>query len=132
MSDTNQAGETHTTSDGHEHLAHPVSVKFMVAILLVLLVLTGVTYAVSYVDLGQTGNLFLAMAVATVKGLLVALFFMHLRWDKPFNGLIIVTSFVALGLFIFFTKLDTAEYMHEIAPMLENPAQQIQFERAAE
>ncbi len=132
MSDANHSGETHMTSDGHEHLAHPVSVKFMVAILFALLVLTGITYAVSYIDLGQAGNLFLAMAVATVKAALVALFFMHLRWDKPFNGLILVTSFAALALFIFFTKLDTAEYMHEITPMLENPAQQNQFERPAE
>lgn len=117
-------------TDAHAHddsLAHPVPVKFLVGILVALLFLTWVTVAVSYIDLGNA-NLFVAMFVASIKASLVSLFFMHLFWDKPFNGLILVASFVFLGLFIAFAMLDTGEYQHEIVPMENDPAQTIQFD----
>ena len=50
------------------------------------------------------------MGVATVKGTLVALYFMHLRWDRPFNSIIFVGSLLFLGIFLGFALLDTAEY----------------------
>ena len=112
----------------HAHsLAHPVSVKFMTGILVALLFLTVITVAVSRVDLGNA-NLFVAMFVASIKASLVALFFMHLFWDKPFNGLILVGSFLFLGIFIGFALLDTKEYQTKLTPMLEEPAQMQQFD----
>ncbi len=39
----------------------------------------------------------MALAIATVKAALVALFFMHLRWDKPVNAIIAVAGFLFLG-----------------------------------
>jgi cytochrome c oxidase subunit 4 len=45
-----------------------------------LMVLTVVTAAVSFVDLGQW-SLPVALAIASGKALLVALFFMHLRYE---------------------------------------------------
>ncbi len=110
-----------------EHLAHPVAVKFMAGILGALMLLTIITVAVSEVDLGNA-NLFIAMIVASMKAALVALFFMHLRWDKPFNGLILVGSFLFLGIFIGFALLDTKEYHHELTPMLDTPSQKVQFD----
>ena len=109
-----------------ENLAHPVSVKFMVGILGALLILTIITVAVSYVHLG-TANLFVAMLVASMKASLVALFFMHLFWDKPFNGLILVSSFLFLGVFIGLALLDTKEYHGDLTPMYDDPTQQQQF-----
>ncbi len=41
---------------------------------------------VSYYDFGKA-NIFIAMLIATMKGSLVAAFFMHLRHDKLFNTL---------------------------------------------
>jgi cytochrome c oxidase subunit 4 len=55
-----------------------VSVKTYALILAVLLVLTLVTAAVSYVDLGVF-NLLVAVAIAVLKGFLVVLFFMHVK-----------------------------------------------------
>lgn len=52
-----------------------------IAVWAALLVLTGATVAVSYVDLGL-GNVAAAMAIASAKAALVALFFMHLRSEN--------------------------------------------------
>lgn len=62
----------------------------------VLLALTAVTVAVSRIHLGFAGNLALAAVVATIKGLLVAMYFMHLKFEK--KHLIIA---VAIPLFFF-------------------------------
>jgi len=110
-----------TDEHGHEHLGHPLSVRFLVGILMALLFLTVVTVGVSYIEMGRTVALLVALLVAVVKASLVALFFMHLRWDKPFNSVILVASMAFLILFIAFAKLDTGEYMHEITPMTEAP-----------
>lgn len=48
----------------------------------VLLALTVVTVVISRIHLGFAGNMALAVAVATVKGLLVAMYFMHLKFEK--------------------------------------------------
>lgn len=46
-----------------------------------LIVLTGVTVLVSYVHLGMM-NVVVALLIASVKASLVALFFMHLRYEN--------------------------------------------------
>lgn len=46
-----------------------------------LIVLTVITVAVSYVNLGMM-NVVVALLIASVKASLVALFFMHLRYDS--------------------------------------------------
>lgn len=56
-----------------------VSKKTYVTIWLALMVLTVVTAAVSWLDLGAWSG-FVAIAIASTKALLVALFFMHLRY----------------------------------------------------
>jgi cytochrome c oxidase subunit 4 len=58
-----------------------VSRKIYVLVWLALIVLTGVTAAVSFVNLG-TWSAPVAMGIASVKVLLVALFFMHLRYTQ--------------------------------------------------
>jgi len=134
-SDPAHADSGHAHDHGHAHAhdhghgahggdvhAHPVPAKILVGILMMLFLLTFITVAVSYVDLGKA-NLFVAMAVASVKAAIVALFFMHLFWDKPFNGLIIVSAFFFLGIFIGLALLDTKEYQHELIPMFEKEGQ---------
>lgn len=71
-----------------------------------LLILTAVTVGVSYFNFG-TWNLIVAMAVATVKASLVALFFMHLKYDEKFNGVILLGSLAFLGIFFVLTLADT-------------------------
>lgn len=99
---------------GHgDHHPHVVPTKFLAGILGALLVLTVVTYLAAQVDLGAA-NVPIAIAIATVKASLVALFFMHLRWDRPFNGLILLISLGGLALFLSLALLDTAQYQDQI------------------
>ncbi|MFO0624235.1 MAG: cytochrome C oxidase subunit IV family protein [Polyangiales bacterium] len=90
--------------DGAVH-AHVSPVIFLIGIFAALIFLTVVTVAVSYVDLGSA-NTFVAVAVATLKAGLVAAFFMHLRYDHPFNAIIFVLSFVFLGILMVFSLED--------------------------
>ena len=61
----------------------------------VLAVLTVVTVGVSYIDLGGSGNIAVALAIALVKAGLVAMFFMHLKGEVSsiFRTLILTALF---------------------------------------
>ena len=52
----------------------------------------------------------IAMAIALVKAAFVGLYFMHLRWDAPLNGFILVASLLFVTLFIVITLMDTGQY----------------------
>ncbi|MEQ1884094.1 MAG: cytochrome C oxidase subunit IV family protein [Bryobacteraceae bacterium] len=88
----------HTTDFKKESRAHLLT-------LLTLLFLTIVTVGASYIDFGS-GNIVIALAIATLKASVVALFFMHLLHDKPVNSVIAVSGFLFLGLFLTFVLLD--------------------------
>jgi len=69
-------------------------VRLYLGVFAALLVLTGVTVAVAFVDLGHGFNIALALVIATLKASLVGLFFMHLKWErKSVYGLIFLTFF---------------------------------------
>ena len=61
-----------------------------------LLVLTLVTVGVSYLDLPEFETVIVALIIATTKASLVAMFFMHLKGEKP-----MVTWPLALTAFLF-------------------------------
>ena len=92
---------THT-----EHAENPKTeaVKY-VATLFVLLILTAITVGASYINFGS-GNVVIALAIATVKATIVGLIFMHLLHDKPVNAVIAVAGFVFLGIFLMFDFID--------------------------
>ncbi len=94
----------HAHDDGRVH-AHVSPAWFMWGIFGMLIFLTVLTVAASYVDFGSA-NTVIAVLIATVKASLVALFFMHLRYDKPFNGFVFVMAFVFLGVFLMLTMDD--------------------------
>lgn len=58
-------------------------VKIYVGVFLALMTLTILTVAVSYFHLPVLPAVLIALAIATVKGSLVAGFFMHLVQEKP-------------------------------------------------
>jgi cytochrome c oxidase subunit IV len=70
-----------------------------------LLLLTVITVAAAGFNFGS-GNVVIALGIATIKATLVALFFMHLRQDKPINAVIAVSGFLFLGLFLMFCLSD--------------------------
>jgi caa(3)-type oxidase subunit IV len=96
--------EAHTDKQKHHH-HHILPTKVAFGIGSALLFLTGVTVWIAGVDLGRL-NFVVAMAVATVKALLVALFFMNLYYDRKENGVIFGTSFVFLAIFFILTSMD--------------------------
>ena len=109
----------HTNNRDHHPHVLPLSVYFGVGG--ALFVLTGVTVAVSYVDLGATLNLIVALLVATVKGSLVALFFMHLLYDNKLYAFGFCVSLIMLTVFIVITMFDTLRrdgiYEHRAPPI---------------
>lgn len=94
-------------------VGHIVPPKILIGTTLALLVLTVITVAVRYIDLGEA-NIWIALGIAVLKATLVALFFMHLWWDRPFNSIIFVGSIFFVGLMIGFTLTDTDAYQPEI------------------
>lgn len=101
----------HAHDDGAIHV-HIVPMSLLTGIFIVLMVLTVLTYAVTKIDLGYQMNLLVAIAIAVVKGALVCLYFMHLRWDNPFNSLSLIGALLFVGLFIVIASLDSGQYHH--------------------
>lgn len=115
--------------DGHDHeegLGHPVPMRILLGTWGALVALTVITVAATYVDLGEL-NIFIALGIAVVKTTFVALFFMHLRWDKPFHSIVFVSAALFVMLFISLALLDTTQYAGEkipgYAPEIEAAAQ---------
>ncbi|RLS47048.1 MAG: hypothetical protein DWH86_01535 [Planctomycetota bacterium] len=99
----------------HPEVGHVVPVKYLVGAGVALLFLTVITVAVRYIDLGEA-NLMLALAIAVVKATIVALIFMHLRWDRPFNLLVLIGSIVFVGIMLAFSAMD----VHQNSPTIFN------------
>ncbi|MCP3902748.1 MAG: caa(3)-type oxidase subunit IV [Planctomycetes bacterium] len=112
MSD--QSPSTH--DDSHDHgVGHIVPVRILVATGFGLLVLTWITVFVAGIDLGEA-NIYVALGIAVLKATLVALFFMHLRWDRPFNAIVFVSAVGFVALFLALAMTDSAEYQADIHP----------------
>lgn len=106
----------HHDTTGNDHgRPHVVSVRLLAAVLLALLALTWATVAATWFDMG-TLNLWAALAIAVVKATLVALYFMHLRWERPINTIFFIASILFIALFIGLALMDTQTYQHELIP----------------
>lgn len=92
-------------NEAHEAHHHIVPIPVYAAIFAALLVLTGVTIAVAYVDLGPF-NIYVALAIATFKASLVVLYFMHVKYSSKLVQLAAVTGFLWLGIMLSFTFAD--------------------------
>ena len=90
-------------------LEHPVPVRGYLAVFATLLVLTVVTVGVASLNLSEGTTVLVAVSIATIKATLVAMFFMHLKGEKPMVfwplGLTAVL-FVALFAFLLWTEGD--------------------------
>jgi cytochrome c oxidase subunit 4 len=73
---------------------------------IVLLILTVLTWGVSYINLGM-GNVTVALLIASLKAALVALFFMHLRYENRLVWAFAIVPLLFLALIIFGTLADT-------------------------
>ena len=85
-------------------MAHS-GVRLYVAVFAALLVLTVLTVAVSYVDLGPA-SVVMALTIACTKALLVLLYFMHLRDSPGLVWLVALGGFFWLSILIVLTMSD--------------------------
>lgn len=95
------------------HVGHVVPLPVLFAVWAVLMVLTVVTVAVTHFDLGAF-NLWIALAIAAVKASFVLLYFMHLRYDHPFNAVVFITALLFVALFVGLALMDSLEYQPQI------------------
>jgi cytochrome c oxidase subunit 4 len=110
---------TESATHAGQHHGGP---KIYTANLFALMFLTVVTVAAASCNFGSA-NVVIALAIATVKATLVALFFMHLVWDKPVNAIIAIAGFLFLGIFLMFDFLDVTSrvnFLPRNMPNMEN------------
>ena len=46
----------------------------------------------------------------------MGLYYMHLRWDRPFNAVVLITSLALVVLFIMFALIDSNAYQPDLIP----------------
>ncbi len=89
--------------------------RVLAAVFAGLVVLTAATVAVAGVDLGNL-NLYIALAIAGTKATLVVLYFMHLRYDRPFYLVVFLGCLAFVVLFISLALTDAGAYARSLHP----------------
>lgn len=108
-SESNPHGEQH---HGHP-IIPPITLTTVLGILLFFTVLTvGLAQFEVWVQnyfhivLPHWVNIAIAMSIATVKAVMVMAIFMQLKYDNRMNTVVMLFTFFAVGLFLFFSGLD--------------------------
>lgn len=89
-----------------QHGHHITPKKTLFFVFGALIVLTIVTALTAQIDLGVL-NVPLAIAIASSKAALVAMFFMALKYDNPVNTLVFSLGVIFVAVFLIFTLFDT-------------------------
>jgi cytochrome c oxidase subunit 4 len=104
--------------EGHgHHASHVIVGPFTLrSVLAILLFFTLLTVGLAQLETAIMGwfdiqlpwwvNVAVAMSIAVVKSLLVMGYFMQLKYDNPINTVLMLFTFGALAIFLFFTGLD--------------------------
>ena len=93
----------------HDH-HHVVPLKIYYGIFGILMVLTGVTVGVAYMDLGRW-NTVVALAIACFKAMIVVLYFMHVKYS---TRLIKLTVIAGLYWMVILFGLTLGDYLTRI------------------
>ncbi|HEY7211136.1 MAG TPA: cytochrome C oxidase subunit IV family protein [Bryobacteraceae bacterium] len=88
-----------------------------------LIILTGLTSAASYVDVGEW-NIVVALLIAVTKASLVVWIFMGVRYVTTLTRLFVVAGMVWLFIMILLTASDygTRSWTYQAKPWANNPA----------
>lgn len=88
------------SGDGHLENGHALPFALYIKVFVALVVLTIITVGVSRIDFGAM-NIVVAMVVASIKALIVALFFMHLKYEDKvtwtFAAFPLILLFILIG-----------------------------------
>ncbi|MGA2031377.1 MAG: cytochrome C oxidase subunit IV family protein [Thermoguttaceae bacterium] len=99
----------------HPGVGHIVPQRTLGAVFAALVLLTILTVAATKVDMGSL-NLYVALGIAATKAALVVLYFMHLRYDRPFNAIVLAACLVFVALFIGAVLKDARAYRPSLIP----------------
>ena len=83
-----------------------ISIRGYFAVFTALLALTALTTGVAFIDLGGIGNVAVALTIAVIKAVLVALYFMHLRYSSRLTRVFAAAGIFWLGIMIALTLSD--------------------------
>ncbi len=83
------------------------SVRTFVTIWILLLILTGTTVGVAYLNLGDF-SVAVALIIAVLKASLVALFFMEIRYSHKMTKIVLVGGIVWLMILLLLSMTDYA------------------------
>ncbi len=84
----------HATEEDHEdHGAHPTEAKY-IKVALVLAVVTGVEVGLYYTKFSQLATNTALIVLALIKFVIVAAYFMHLKFDNKLLRRLFMTGFV--------------------------------------
>lgn len=104
--------------DEEHGLAHAMPVRTLLTVFTILVVLTVLTVSISnFIRAHEQFHAWgvpVAMFIATIKAILVVLYFMHLKYDKSLNNLIFFFCFAFVFLFMIFTLVDSLQYQTDI------------------
>lgn len=103
----------HDQDSSGEHMGHVLPLGLLLKVFLALVGLTALTVYTGTMNL-HGWDLSIAILIATTKASLVCMFFMHLKYDKPFIGMIFLLSVLFVGLFLAFVVYDADQYQGEI------------------
>ena len=109
----------HEMVDEHGYHVHVVPRKVLIAVFAALLVLTWLTVAATRIDLGSF-NIWLALLIAVVKASVVGLYFMHLRYDSPFYGFVLMVALLFVAIFLAAAITDSMEYQPRVTEYVES------------
>jgi cytochrome c oxidase subunit IV len=88
-----------------EHRQHIIPISIYVGIWATLMFLTGLTVFVSFIEL-HDWNIVLALVIATIKGTLVVLFFMHLYYSSKLTKVTVIAALFFLFLLLSLSMTD--------------------------
>jgi cytochrome c oxidase subunit 4 len=93
---------THIHTEDH----HITGNKTSIIVWLALMILTAITVYVSYINFGVL-NIVIALTVASIKASIVALYFMHLKFEDSITWVFALFPLSLLALLIALTITDT-------------------------
>ncbi len=113
MTDHSSHGQAPHQGDAHGDAPHALPASVLLGTGAALVALTVVTVVTSRLDLGQF-NIVLALAIASLKATLVAMFFMHLKYEHRFQSVVFVGALFFVVLFVGFVVFDTTQYQPDL------------------
>jgi cytochrome c oxidase subunit 4 len=84
---------------------HKIPTRIYYLVFATLVLLTLLTVEVAFYDLGLL-SFWVALGIASTKGTLVVLYFMHVRYSSGLTGIFVASGFTFLAIMLLFFLID--------------------------